>query len=121
MRVLTTTTKHLASKAVCAQVWLWRFQPFIPQPRLKLAVSTLASIPLLREGFFELFREGLTSKVLEAMAVGVSLARRDYSAANSTNLMLEIGEYIEETTVHKSDDLIKELAKTKHRRGVDRS
>jgi len=45
------------------------------------------------------------------MAVGVSLARSDYSAANSTNLMLEIGEYIEETTVHKSDDLIKELAK----------
>ena len=45
------------------------------------------------------------------MAVGVSLARRDYVAANSTNLMLELGEYIEETMVHKSDDLIKELAK----------
>ncbi|WP_041959123.1 heavy metal translocating P-type ATPase [Sulfurospirillum arsenophilum] len=86
-------------------------QPFIPQPNLKLAVSTLASIPLLKEGTIELFSEGLTSKVLEAMAVGVSLARRDYTAANSTNLMLEIGEYIEETTVHKSDDLIKELAK----------
>lgn len=87
------------------------FQPFIPQPNVKLAVSTLASIPLLKEGTMELFREGLTSKVLEAMAVGVSLARRDYTAANSTNVMLEIGEYIEETTVHKSDDLIKELAK----------
>ena len=87
------------------------FQPFIPQPNLKLAVSTLASLPLLKAGVVELFSEGLTSKVLEAMAVGVSLARRDYSAANSTNVMLEIGEYIEETTVHKSDDLIKELAK----------
>lgn len=87
------------------------FQPFIPQPNIKLAVSTLASIPLLKEGVYELFSEGLTSKVLEAMAVGVSLARRDYTAANSTNVMLEIGEYIEETTVHKSDDLIKELAK----------
>lgn len=87
------------------------FQPFIPQPNLKLTVSTLASLPLLKEGMIELFSEGLTSKVLEAMAVGVSLARRDYAAANSTNLMLEIGEYIEETTVHKSDDLIKELAK----------
>ncbi|AHJ13987.1 heavy metal translocating P-type ATPase [Sulfurospirillum multivorans] len=87
------------------------FQPFIPQPKIKLAVSTLASLPLLKEGMIELFSEGLTSKVLEAMAVGVSLARRDYAAANSTNLMLEIGEYIEETTVHKSDDLIKELAK----------
>jgi heavy metal translocating P-type ATPase len=54
---------------------------------------------------------GLTSKVLEAMAVGVSLARKDYTAANTTNVMLELGEYIEETMVHKSDDLIKELAK----------
>lgn len=87
------------------------FQPFIPQPNIKLALSTLASLPLLKEGTYELFSEGLTSKVLEAMAVGVSLARRDYTAANSTNLMLEIGEYIEETTVHRSDDLIKELAK----------
>ena len=59
----------------------------------------------------ELFTEGLTSKVLEATAVGVSLARGDYLAANGTNAMLELGEYIEETTVHRSDDLIKELAK----------
>ena len=87
------------------------FQPLIPQPRLKLAISTLASVPLLTEGVKELLSEGLTSKVLEAMAVGVSLARRDYGAANGTNVMLEIGEYIEETTVHRSDDLIKELAK----------
>lgn len=76
-----------------------------------MVVSTAASLPLLIDGTKELLSEGLTSKVLEAMAVGVSLARKDYTAANSTNLMLEIGEYIEETMVHKSDDLIKELAK----------
>lgn len=87
------------------------FQPFIPQPNLKLAISALASLPLLRKGVQELFSEGLTSKVLEAMAVSVSLARGDYSAANGTNVMLEIGEYIEESMVQKSDDLIKELAK----------
>ena len=52
-----------------------------------------------------------SSKVLEAAAVGVSLYRKDYKAANSTNLMLNIGEYIEESVVAKSDDLIKELAK----------
>ena len=86
-------------------------QPFVPTNNAKMALSTAASLPLLRDGVKELFEEGLTSKVLEAMAVGVSLARKDYTAANSTNLMLEIGEYIEETMVHKSDDLIKELAK----------
>lgn len=77
----------------------------------KLFITSLASKPLLIEGVKELFSEGLTSKVLEATAVGVSIARKDYLAANSTNTMLELGEYIEETTVHKSDDLIKELAK----------
>jgi len=86
-------------------------EPFISDTRVKFAISTAASSPLLIDGAKELFREGLTSKVLEATAVGVSLARGDYLAANSTNAMLELGEYIEETTVHRSDDLIKELAK----------
>ena len=61
----------------------------------------------------------LTSKVLESAAVAISIYRKDYLAANSTNAMLELGEYIEETTVHKSDDLLKELSKTKCWRGMD--
>lgn len=83
--------------------------PFFKQG--KTLISTVAAIPVLKDGIYELFSEGLTSKVLEAMAVGISLSRKDYLAANSTNLMLNIGEYMEESTVHKSDDLIKELAK----------
>lgn len=78
---------------------------------LNLATSLYAAYPLLRSGIDELMNDGITSKVLEATAVGVSLARRDYTAANGTNLMLTIGEYMEESAVHKSDDLIKELAK----------
>lgn len=85
--------------------------PFITNDTAKLALSTAAGANLFLEGTKELFKEGLKSKVLEAMAVGVSLARRDYVSANSTNTMLELGEYIEEAMVHKSDDLIKELAK----------
>ncbi len=86
-------------------------EPLLSNDTAKFVVTSLASKPLMFEGLKELFSEGLTSKVLEATAVGVSLARRDYLAANGTNLMLEFGEYIEETTVHRSDDLIKELAK----------
>ncbi len=86
-------------------------EPFISNDTAKLALTTYATAPLLVEGTKELFQEGLTSRVLEATAVAVSLARKDYLAANGTNAMLELGEYIEETTVHKSDDLIKELAK----------
>ena len=86
-------------------------EPFIKDDKQKLALTTIASLPLLKHGVQDLCSEGLTSGVLESMAVGVSIARKDYLAANSTNAMLELGEYIEETTVHKSDDLIRELAK----------
>ena len=78
---------------------------------LKASITTLASIPLLIDGTKELLKDGITSHVLEAGAVAISIYRKDYLAANSTNAMLELGEYIEETTVHKSDDLLKELAK----------
>jgi heavy metal translocating P-type ATPase len=78
---------------------------------LKASLTSSVAIPLIIEGAKELYNEGLTSKVLESSAVGISILRKDYLAANSTNLMLELGEYIEETTVHKSDNLLKELSK----------
>jgi len=86
-------------------------EPFLQDDKQKMALTAVASYPLLKNGVTDLFEQGLTSGVLESMAVGVSIARKDYLAANSTNAMLELGEYIEETTVHKSDDLIRELAK----------
>ena len=84
---------------------------FITNDTLKATVTTAASLPLLIDGSKELLKEGLTSKVLESAAVAISIYRKDYLAANSTKAMLELGEYIEETTVHKSDDLLKELSK----------
>ncbi len=85
--------------------------PLISSNGVKAAISLVAAVPLLKEGASEAVNEGVTSKALEAAAVGVSLARRDFLAANSTNLMLTIGEYMEESAVHRSDDLIKELAR----------
>jgi len=84
---------------------------FMPNDFLKFSVTAGASHPILLDGVKELFNEGLTSRVLESAAVGISIYRKDYLAANSTSAMLELGEYIEETTVHKSDDLLKELSK----------
>lgn len=85
--------------------------PLVKEPSTMGLLSLYGSYPLLKDGLTELFNSGLNSKTLEALAVGVSLARKDYSAANGTNLLLNIGEYIEESTVYKSDDLIKELAR----------
>lgn len=94
----------IASSALVAQ-------RFIKNDFINASMTTAAATPLLIDGTKELFQEGLTSRVLESAAVGISILRKDYLAANSTNAMLELGEYIEETTVHRSDDLLKELAK----------
>ena len=61
---------------------------------LARAFSIVACMPILKEGIKESFRHGLTSKGLEAAAVGISLSRGDVFAANSTNTMLALGEYI---------------------------
>ena len=84
---------------------------FMSNDKAKMLLTSVAAAPMLLDGSKELFKEGLTSKVLESAAVGISIFRKDYLAANSTNAMLELGEYIEETTVHQSDDLLKELSK----------
>ncbi len=83
----------------------------IPNENAKLAISSLASMPMLSDGVKEFFSEGITSRVLESLAVFISIYRKDYLAANITNAMVEFGEYIEQSTVYKSDELIKELAK----------
>ncbi|MGP1450618.1 MAG: heavy metal translocating P-type ATPase [Wolinella sp.] len=86
-------------------------EPFLKNSNAKLGAAVIGSTPIVWDGVKELFSHGLTSKVLEAMAVAISIYRKDFRAANSASFMLSLGEYIEEATVYKSDDLIKELSK----------
>lgn len=86
-------------------------EPFLRNPNAKLGAAAIGSTPIVWDGVKDLFANGLTSKVLEAMAVAISIYRKDFRAANSASFMLALGEYIEEATVYKSDDLIKELSK----------
>ncbi len=86
-------------------------EPFLKNPNAKLGAAAIGSTPIVWDGIKDLFEHGLTSKVLEAMAVAISIYRQDFRAANSASFMLALGEYIEEATVYKSDDLIKELSK----------
>ncbi len=80
----------------------------LPMP-LRLPVALAGALPLLREATGIYAREGITSHVLEAMAVSISLARRDFTAANTTTFMLALGEYMEETIARRSDSLLKHL------------
>lgn len=125
LKKLLTTSRH---KIPSASVWTLRdeipssaevvrsataliSEPFIVPQLPKAAFSAIAAYPLLKSGVQEAFSEGVTSRVLEALAVAISLYRADFRTANSTNFMLTLGEYIEEMTMYKSDDLLKELSK----------
>ena len=77
--------------------------------RLKGPVTLAASAGQLRDSFADLFEHGLTSHVLEGVAVSISIARKDYLAANATNFMLALGEYLEESIARRSHDLLKRL------------
>lgn len=100
-----------SSSEVARSLTALLLEPFMQSSLLKGFSSLVASTPILISGAKEALSEGVTSRVLEAMAIAISLYRKDYRTANSTNFMLNLGEYIEEMTMYKSDDLLKELSK----------
>lgn len=80
----------------------------LPRP-LRQAATIGTIIPLLGEALDDLFKEGITSHVLEALAVSISSLRGDFVAANATTFMLALGEYLEHSIARRSDDLLKNL------------
>ncbi len=83
---------------------------FLPAS-LRLPLSLLSSLSVLRHGVEDVVDKGLTSHALEAMAVTISLGSGDYVAANTTAFMLELGEYLEDSIARRSDDMLKTLMK----------
>lgn len=82
---------------------------FVLPQSVNAPLSIAANTPIMYSGLKDLLKNGLTSHVLESLAVGVSLYRKDYIAANFTSLLLEAGEYIEESTADKLDALLRQL------------
>ena len=78
---------------------------FLPAP-LQIARTIWLSLPFLGRGLKRLFRGELKVELLDALSIGVSMARRDFSTAGSVMFLLDIGELLEEWTHKKSvDDL----------------
>lgn len=82
--------------------------PLLPE-WLKAPVTLAASAPALASGVGYLFKKGITSEVLEAAAIAISVYRKDYFAANTTNVLIELAEVIEENIDRKSDAMLKSL------------
>jgi cation-transporting P-type ATPase C len=93
--------------AVSALALLGAF--LLPGP-LRLPLTLAAGMPLLREGAGDLLGNGaVTSRVLEAAAVAISLGRGDHVAANTTTSLLALGAFLGETTARRSDRLLRGL------------
>lgn len=78
---------------------------FLPAP-LQIARTIWLSLPFLGRGFKRLIHRELKVELLDALSIGVSMVRRDFSTAGSVMFLLDIGELLEEWTHKKSvDDL----------------
>lgn len=88
---------------------------FLPSP-LKTARVCVLSVPFLLRGIRCLLQRHMRVELLDALSIGISMARRDFGTAGSVMFLLEIGELLEEWTHKKSvDDLARCMAL-----GVDR-
>ena len=74
---------------------------FLPMP-LCIAYTAVRSLPSLWRGLTCLLRRKLEVEVLDALSIGVSMLRGDFSTAGSVMFLLRLGELLEEWTRKKS-------------------
>ncbi len=78
---------------------------FVPAP-LRAAYAVIKSVPYIFRGLKCLIRGRLHVELLDALSIGISIARRDFATASSVMFLLKLGELLEEWTHKKSvDDL----------------
>ena len=78
---------------------------FFPAP-FRAAYAAIKSVPYIFRGLKCLIRGKLHVELLDALSIGISIARRDFATASSVMFLLKLGELLEEWTHKKSvDDL----------------
>lgn len=82
--------------------------PFLTPPmQMLLTLVNLGST--LAKGAETLLRKGVKVEVLDAVAVGLAAASGKPYTANITDLLLDLGEYLEQRTARQSDRLLRRL------------
>lgn len=76
---------------------------FFPKP-LRIARCLWHAVPFIRKGLLWLRRGRVKVEILDALSIGVSIARGDFGTAGSVMFLLEIGELLEEWTHKRSVD-----------------
>ncbi len=83
---------------------------FLPAP-LSACYTGFLSLKYIVKGLKTLWRRKIEVPVLDAMAIGVSVVRKDFNTASSIMFLLRVGELLEEWTHKKSvDDLARTMA-----------
>lgn len=79
------------------------------QPKLQGPAALITAIPVFGDALDDFLEKGVTSHVLEALAVAISIGRGDFLAANTTSFLLALGEYLEHSIQRRSDAMLKGL------------
>lgn len=82
---------------------------FLPMP-IRTVVTLVRASKFMKRGLIALSERKLNVEVLDATAIGVSLATNDFGAASSIMFLLNLGEKLEDWTLKKSQsDLVRTL------------
>lgn len=88
-------------KLVMHIFWHYARRLFLPAP-IHAVITVAKSVPFLYEGIKTLAKGKLEVSVLDATAIGVSIAQGNLSTAGSVMFLLGVGELLEEWTHKKS-------------------
>lgn len=112
VRAINRTFKE---KLVMKVVTCFACRLFLPQP-LKYVRLARHLFPFMRRGLGFICHRQMKVELLDAISIGISVARRDFGTAGMVMFLLEVGELLEEWTHKKSvADLAQSMAL-----GVDR-
>lgn len=102
--------RHFEEKLILSVVVRMLGKLFFPAP-VKTAYCLARSVSYIHKGMKMLLARKIEVSVLDAVAITVSILRKDYATASSVMFLLKIGELLEEWTHKKSvDDLAGTMA-----------
>lgn len=100
------TPAELAPMITTASLVL--FLPFLPPP-LRYFATLLNASKIIFTGLDTLVNKGIKVEVLDAIAISLSISRGEYLTANITNILMQLGSYLEQKTERQSDHMLRSL------------
>ncbi|MGN0402624.1 MAG: heavy metal translocating P-type ATPase [Acetatifactor sp.] len=105
-----STNREYQDKIVEKVILRFGSKLFLPYP-IRFAVTTIKSVKYIWKGLCSILKGKIEVALLDGVAIGVSVIRKDVNTAGSVMFLLDIGEILEEWTHKKSvDDLARSMS-----------